>query len=651
MRRTQIFLISLSAGVAAWFLSPQLAAADDPVVVDMSDGVPSRGLPFGDPFSITFSVKPESSKAFGFFFEYSHAFWGFGSGKDRCATIAEQVKLKNGKLGELRPGSHKLGALLELKSLQGNKKSDGDQDAAGVPLGDDLRDRPALALVPWARPATTDGTASNQNVATLKVPGGHFFQAGASYCFVGFEAFDVKTSVLPKVEATVAEVAACRDKQCISDSLARFDKLFPEEAEDERAKANVALGPVMTLANHREKLLKAIDDVRAHGGWMKQGALASATAAGNDVISWTAVKLPAKDAPVDFADALFVALVQEGTFGETDKNGKKSYTVGSDELVALRLTGQGKVRARLRKPTGELRDEPVDVDLNKVPALPDVSFGDLLVLATGQIPIGNGGKIDFDTLTSQVRSLGPESARAELDGLSVIAKQLANLKTQLDKYPEETERRGQLVLRWFKASDGGHATEDLNLLASQLGPLADALGKWTVTMAEVKKDLADTRVIAFTGANTGLTQNTWFANYVVPTVGYTLVRGTTTPTTGLQIYGWPNVTNQPMWTNGAEDLRRALSLQLAVALPGDPFGPDDRFSGMGNLPPILIGAGFNVIPWTTISAGAMLHDERRSTLSEESWHGHASFYVDFAVQTNVPDIIKLLVAPAKVEKE
>jgi hypothetical protein len=150
---------------------------------------------------------------------------------------------------------------------------------------------------------------------------------------------------------------------------------------------------------------------------------------------------------------------------------------------------------------------------------------------------------------------------------------------------------------------------------------------------------------------TGLTQQRWFDTYFTPVVGRAMVFGRSANFgewyTGLQFFAYANAINEPMWTNGCDDLRRLIGVELAAIPKTGSFGPNGRFSRDEDVGLAwMLGAVLQPLPYTTVSGGGVWISERESRLAAENPSAHFAWYVGLAVQANVPGIIRTLANPA-----
>jgi hypothetical protein len=196
----------------------------------------------------------------------------------------------------------------------------------------------------------------------------------------------------------------------------------------------------------------------------------------------------------------------------------------------------------------------------------------------------------------------------------------------------------------------GPARDPLASLAELLEGYIDAAAAWTenegaMTVQITKISTEHPRRTPFF-IQGRMTQETFFDNYVTPYLGRSILikPGDDIAMTyaGVQVYLWPNEVREPMWSNGSSDIRRLAGLEFGVGLLGDDFGEESRFSGLGPMPPLFIGAALHTLPYVTLSLGASLMERRRSALLSESNEFFASFYVGVTAQLNAVGIVRNL---------
>lgn len=196
----------------------------------------------------------------------------------------------------------------------------------------------------------------------------------------------------------------------------------------------------------------------------------------------------------------------------------------------------------------------------------------------------------------------------------------------------------------------GPARDPLASIAELIEAYIDAAGAWTanedaMTVQITKISTEHPRRTPFS-IQGRVTQETFFDNYVTPYLGRSILvmPGENTGMTyaGIQVYLWPNDVREPMWSNGSSDIRRLAGLELGVGLLEGDFGEDNRFSGVGPLPPLFLGAALHTLPYVTLSLGASLMDRRQSALLPGTSDVFASFYVGLTAQLNAVGIVRNL---------
>jgi hypothetical protein len=445
--RPHISRLSVALGFFSWlFFTPVAKADGSDVVVDMSGGVPDRGLPFGDPFTIKVPVEKTSSQTFGVFFEYAHSVWGIGQSEERCSEIADHLLLDSTALQAYRAGVTTLGKLFHAKPGQ-----TADVRSPAPRLAEDVAGKPALALSPWRRAAPAEGAEADTS-ATLKVPGIKFFQPGARYCFVAFQAFDVEKTVLPELEQFAELVTTCSDNACTQQVLASVDQhdKDPRVTDSERKAIAVGFGAV---TNFKEKLLdlsQTLGEIHDHGEWLKPGALGPITIDNGELVAWSSIEMPELDKlgngaagkrTVELTDGLFAALVERGIYSKKEPG----YVAKDGEaIVALRVS-DGVVHARHKAAKDKgYQDVALDLDLTKVDALPGVSFADLIALGTPAIPGSDGSPLTMTDLRARVEELTAKDTSG-LPALESSGKRLLKLRAELNKSPSPGSTRQRRV--------------------------------------------------------------------------------------------------------------------------------------------------------------------------------------------------------------
>lgn len=190
--------------------------------------------------------------------------------------------------------------------------------------------------------------------------------------------------------------------------------------------------------------------------------------------------------------------------------------------------------------------------------------------------------------------------------------------------------------------------DPLAVLATTLGNYENAAKSWREDLPHLAEQLTfEIATIASPLVETKLSvkQDTWIFSYVTLITGFGYITKAVDPFwlnyVGIQLYMWANPVDEPMWVNGKSDWRRLVFLEFAVATKNGNFGPDNRFSGPNSpdVPPLFLGMGLQLLPYTSLSAGAAFLSRRSSTLAQEQPALFVSPYVGLSVQVNVPDII------------
>jgi hypothetical protein len=157
------------------------------------------------------------------------------------------------------------------------------------------------------------------------------------------------------------------------------------------------------------------------------------------------------------------------------------------------------------------------------------------------------------------------------------------------------------------------------------------------------------------GPRGSLTQKRWFDTYFSPVVGRANVVAPSASFSewylGMLIFPWANSVDEPMWINGAEDLRRLLAVELAVIPTTGTYGPDKRFSGFdgpGTFP-VMIGVALQPLPYVTASFGGIRQAEQQTRVVGEEPKEHWRPYFGLAVQGNVPGLVRALSTKSAAE--
>lgn len=156
--------------------------------------------------------------------------------------------------------------------------------------------------------------------------------------------------------------------------------------------------------------------------------------------------------------------------------------------------------------------------------------------------------------------------------------------------------------------------------------------------------LRRTQVATSSAQRMELTSGSWFGQYVVTTVGFARVTGAADPFWvnyyGFKIYPFPNRIDEPKWL-GSPAPYRLLALELAFVPNLQALEAAPRFNGLqkGAIPPIMLGASLQALPYLTISGGAIFMENRHTVLDKETSASFISPYLGIAADVNILDAV------------
>jgi hypothetical protein len=160
---------------------------------------------------------------------------------------------------------------------------------------------------------------------------------------------------------------------------------------------------------------------------------------------------------------------------------------------------------------------------------------------------------------------------------------------------------------------------------------------------EIRQQRASTAVSSAVTVANRIDRQTWFAQYVVTTVGIASVPEANDPFFvnyyGFKVYPFANRVDEPKWMFNS-GWHRLVSLELALVPNLSTFGPSKRFQGLakGDVPPLMAGVSFQPIPYITLSTGLIFMESRRSVLPQETASVFISPYLAIAADVNILDI-------------
>ncbi|MDC0748921.1 hypothetical protein [Polyangium mundeleinium] len=164
------------------------------------------------------------------------------------------------------------------------------------------------------------------------------------------------------------------------------------------------------------------------------------------------------------------------------------------------------------------------------------------------------------------------------------------------------------------------------------------------TDLEGRTQLSSTKLASTINVANRIDRNAWFGQHVVTTVGVANVINSAAPLWvnyyGFKLYFWANPVDQPRWV-GSPMWYRNLSLEFAIVPNLDTFGSSGRYQGLskGDIPPLMVGAAIQPVPYITLSAGAIFMESRQTVLPQERASTFISPYVAFAADLNLLDFV------------
>jgi hypothetical protein len=168
-----------------------------------------------------------------------------------------------------------------------------------------------------------------------------------------------------------------------------------------------------------------------------------------------------------------------------------------------------------------------------------------------------------------------------------------------------------------------------------------------LTARDELKDTAGlrrTQVATSSAQRMELTSGSWFGQYVVTTVGFARVTGAADPFWvnyyGFKIYPFPNRIDEPKWLLSPAPYR-LFAIELAFVPNLQALEAAPRFNGLqkGAIPPIMLGASLQALPYLTVSGGAIFMENRHTVLDKETSASFISPYFAIAADVNILDAV------------
>jgi hypothetical protein len=581
---------------------------------------------------------------------------------------------------------------VEIASTSATDDDDNDEDAAPVTTAvrydagvhnafevfpraeGDARDAEVLVSAAWQRP--------DDDARTYKVLVPHdreFFAAGYGYCmFVvaterAQEIDDATLGVL--VDSVAKKVVACGDtSSCDDDAFADYATHSERELASSRLIAAGPAGEAKTLASRLEEAARSelgnasgIVEARDHleDRWHDK---AQVMAHPPHVVWGETATDPLAQATATLLARAGALLPQVRAQGKTGSVALFT-TDGKLQVRAVQILDDGRSLrvASSKAPAGD-QARVLSVTTDAIQLTDDLTLFDLVQLARGQIRVDKDW-LSLVALGDKFSSLGLDTWTADDTAyLAAAHAHLKNLATYVDTITagvacptkpfgtgEDEQGRDASdhhLGEWLVCTKVDAAA--LMALADQLGELAYEDAAWKATKSKL---VAHTRrLVTLTttspiGTRVAFTSRTWAFSYVTPIVGYA---GVIRPDDsfglfylGAQLHFAPNAVDDVLWRDGVttRDLRRAIALEIGVAPYGGQFGPQQRYSGPGGLPPVFVGFAVHVVPYTSLTLGGAIIDRKSSTLMEEQAHTIVTPYVGFTIQLNVPDLFRQMSRP------
>jgi hypothetical protein len=351
------------------------------------------------------------------------------------------------------------------------------------------------------------------------------------------------------------------------------------------------------------------------------------------------------------------------------RGGQRSrFVLGGLEIAKLAIAANGKTIELQLSHKRSAKEVKSDVAADQLEVRPGVTLGDVVLLMNDQVVVDTR-RYTFPQLAKAAldgADLGTWSAarstfvKAAHDKLAVLADAVAAAETAADnaaKDKDVLDDTPNAILVHLGAALGaapgpapGPAPRRSGRVAEwsrTFGKLHEAQAGWAESQGQLKvktEGLVTYEAAAPIPTQIEFEQSTWVFSYVTPVLGYAQIR-----TDGnfalfylaAQLHFVPNPGNDVLWGRGlSRDLRRAFALELGFSPNLTTFGPDNRFSGYSGFPPAYLGAAVHVIPYTSVSAGGVVLDRKRSSLSDEQPDATMKWYIGINVQFNIPEYVR-----------
>jgi len=642
-------------------LAATRARADEIPIVTLSDVGPNQEIPTGRSFFVEGEIAPTVENA--------------------QAIIVR--KGSAGLFGDDGPACHQVISDLHVDVTSTSDDDDDDDDLAPPELparypagvhriyelfpraAGELRDGSVLVTAPWQR---RDDAAREYR---LLVPhDAEFFTAGHGYCMLvvatdrGQQLDDATLGEL--IDTLGRTIVGCGDKSsCDDDALADYESRLARRlraADASAGSAEIVAQSLKEAARVELASTAGIIEARDHlqDRWNDETRVMTPTAQ----VVWA-------DTSTDpFAHALATLLARSAALlPQVRPSGRGTQvalftTDGRLQVRALQILEDGRsIRvASSRAPAGD-QARVITATTDALAVADGVTLYDLIELGASRIRV-DGEWVTLPALGERLSALGLDgwtaddaaflvAAAAQMRRLSELVDSATNGVTCPSRAfePSEADQTSDAVRRhlgeWLVCQHVDASA--LEALTEQLDELVHEDHSWNADKDKLyarSRRIVTLTTTAPVATRVEFSDPTWLFSYVTPFAGYA---GIVEPDEsfglfylGAQLHFAPNPIDEVLWRHGvtARDLRRAFALELGVAPYGGSFGPDHRYDGVGNLPPVFVGLALHVIPYTSLTAGGTLLDRKDSTLSQELPHAIFAPYFGFTIQLNLPDLIR-----------
>ena len=524
-----------------------------------------------------------------------------------------------------------------------------------------LRGLPALVSAAWQR---APGDAGYRVLVPHERA---FFAPGFTYCMFVVatdhaQAIDDR-ALGDLIDGVTQRFVACGDRSsCTDDALDDLEAHVGRELARSRTLAAASPGQIRVIAATIKEAVRArlasatgVIEARDHLAerWERDPKLLAPAPAqvwadpGRDPFARAVASLLARSS----------ALIAQGTRGD---DLALVTADGRLRVKALQVLDDGRsIRVASSTAPGASQMRMVPATTDALSVADGVTLYDLIQLGRGRLRVGPHW-VSLADLGAQLASFGlpawNEHDASELQTAATQAGRLARFVANATggvtcgaagKAGEDADAAARRRLGEWLVCEHVDA-QSLSAIAAQLDELVRTDKNWHQAHTDLvvqTRRIVTLTTTAPTGARVGFSSRTWVFSYLTPIIGYADVvqpgEGFGVFYVGAQLHLDPNPVDDVLWRDGvtAKDLRRAVALELAVAPYGGSFGPADRFSGPGSLPPILLGLAVHVIPYTSVTFGGMVLDRKRSTIAAEQPHTIFAPYLGLTLQLNLPDLI------------